>query len=168
MNEEEFKRDGPSAQEQDSGDAKDAQVEARNNGLEESHQEEDAAEKAAEERPLGAPAISIESQAEVNQAPALPHTVVGFGASAGGIQAFKEVLENLDSNTGMSFVLVTHLAPDQKSFLSEIVERYTHMPVSSIEDGQRPEPNHLYVLLPNQSLTLRDGHFHVEPPGANE
>ncbi len=106
--------------------------------------------------------IEIESEAEEHQSPALMYPIVGFGASAGGLQAFREILENLDPATGMAFVLVTHLAPDQRSFMSEIVERYTQMPVLSIEDGQRPQPNHLYVLQPNQSLTLREGMFHVE------
>ena len=78
----------------------------------------------------------VVNEAEEQQSPALMYPVVGFGASAGGLQAFKEVLENLNPTTGMAFVLVTHLAPDQKSFLSEIVERYTQMPVHSIEDGQ--------------------------------
>jgi len=113
--------------------------------------------------------VSIEAASETeHQAPALLYPVVAFGASAGGLQAFREILENLDPNTGMAFVLVTHLAPDQKSFLSEIVERYTHMPVLSVEDGQRPLPNHLYVLLPNQSATVKEGVFHVEQRTANE
>jgi two-component system CheB/CheR fusion protein len=113
-------------------------------------------------------ALTVETGAEEHQAPALLYPVVGVGASAGGLQAFKEVLENLDPNTGMAFVLVTHLAPDQRSFLSEIVERYTQMPVLHAEDGQRPAPNHLYVVLPNQSLTLREGRFRTEPRSATE
>jgi len=114
------------------------------------------------------PEMTIEAASEESQAPALPYPVVAFGASAGGLTAFKEVLENLDPNTGMSFVLVTHMAPDQRSFLSEIVERYTKMPVSPVEKGVRPEPNHLYVVLPNQSVTLRDGVFSLEPPAERE
>lgn len=117
---------------------------------------------------VGGLSLSVEASPVERQAPALLYPVVGFGASAGGLQAFKEILENLDPNTDMAFVLVTHLAPDQKSFLSEIVERYTNMPVQSIENGQRPQQNHLYVLLPNQSLTLREGVFRVEPPAAGE
>jgi two-component system, chemotaxis family, CheB/CheR fusion protein len=112
--------------------------------------------------------LSVEASPDERHAPALLYPIVAFGASAGGLQAFKEILENLDPNTGMAFVLVTHLAPDQKSFLSEILERYTNMPVLSIENGQRPEANHLYVLLPNQSLTLREGVFQVEAPPAGE
>src|SRR6266567_1259800 len=114
------------------------------------------------------PNLTLETEAEVQQGPALSYPVVGFGASAGGLQAFREILENLDPATGMAFVLVTHMAPDQKSFLAEIVERYTKMPVVHIEEGQRPLPNHLYVLLPNQWLTLRDGVFHVEEPSASD
>lgn len=110
---------------------------------------------------------SIETGTEEQQNPALNYPVVGFGASAGGLQAFKEILQNLNPNTGMAFVLVTHLAPDQRSFLAEIVERYTQMPVLHPEDGQRPQPNHLYVLLPGQSLTIHDGKLNVQalPPG---
>ncbi len=118
--------------------------------------------------PLSPLALTVEAATEEPQAPALLYPVVGFGASAGGLQAFKEILENLDPHTGMAFVLVTHLAPDQKSFLSEILERYTQMPVHSIEDGQKPLPDNLYILLPNQTLTLREGLFHVEPPAPNE
>jgi two-component system CheB/CheR fusion protein len=106
--------------------------------------------------------LSVEASAEEIPAPALLYPVVAFGASAGGLQAFREVLEDLDPSTGMSFVLITHLAPDQKSFLSEIVEHYTQMPVQSIEDGRRPLPNHLYVLQPNHTLSLRDGFFRLE------
>jgi chemotaxis response regulator CheB len=112
--------------------------------------------------------MGLVTEPEEQQSPALLYPVVGFGASAGGLQAFREILENLDSNTGMAFVLVTHLAPDQRSFMSEIVERYTQMPVVSISDGQRPLQNHLYVLQPNQALTLREGVFQVDTRPATE
>lgn len=108
-------------------------------------------------------ALSVDGTAENAQGPALLYPVVGFGASAGGLQAFREILENLDPHTGMAFVLVTHLLPNQKSALAEIVELYTQMPVIPIEDGQRPQPDKIYVLQPNQTLTLRGGVFCVEP-----
>ncbi|HUB30043.1 MAG TPA: CheR family methyltransferase [Terracidiphilus sp.] len=113
--------------------------------------------------PTGPP-FTFETAAEEGQAPALLYPVVGFGASAGGIQAFKDIFSNLELGTGMAFVLVTHMAPDQKSFLPAILERYTKLPVVPVENGQRPQPDHLYVLLPNQSLTIHEGIFHVEPP----
>lgn len=109
-----------------------------------------------------APALSVELTGQENQSPALPYPVVGFGASAGGLTAFREILENLEPNTGMAFVLVTHLAPDQKSYLTEILERYTRIPVQPVAHGSRPEPNHLYVVQPEQRVQLRAGAFYVE------
>lgn len=111
---------------------------------------------------VGLPELSLETTGEENQAPALPYLVVGIGASAGGLTAFREVLENLAPDTDMAFVLVTHLAPDHKSYLSEIIERYTRMPVVPVVHGQRPEPNRIYVLQPDQVLQLRAGAFYVQ------
>ncbi|HEY4010299.1 MAG TPA: chemotaxis protein CheB, partial [Acidobacteriaceae bacterium] len=108
------------------------------------------------------PSLSVELTDQENQRPTLPYPVVGFGASAGGLTAFREILERLDPETGMAFVLVTHLSLDHKSYLTEILERYTHIPVEPVVDGQKPEPNHLYVLQPEQRLQLRGGVFHVE------
>jgi len=104
-----------------------------------------------------------DSLREEQRKPSLEYPVVGIGASAGGLQAFQEVLRNLDVHTGMAFVLVTHLAPDQKSYLTEILTQSTKMPVSPIEQGTCPQPNHLYVLLPNQLVTLDGGIFRVTP-----
>jgi two-component system, chemotaxis family, CheB/CheR fusion protein len=112
--------------------------------------------------------LTVETAAEEQQTPALMYPIVGIGASAGGLPALQDILKNLDSQTGMAFVLVTHLAPDQKSFLSEIVEPFTQMPVVPVEHGQRPEPNHLYVLLPNQTVSIHGGMFRVEPPAATD
>lgn len=106
--------------------------------------------------------VSVESTEEENLAPSLPYPVVGIGASAGGLTAFQQVLEKLKPDTGMAFVLVTHMSPDHKSYLTEILERHTKIPVKPVVDGERPEPNHLYVLQPEQRLTLRGGAFHVE------
>src|ERR1700733_9216896 len=64
-----------------------------------------------------------------NQPEALPYPVVGVGASAGGLQAFRELLGKLPDNTGMAFVFITHLAPDQPSYLVEILSRSTSMQV---------------------------------------
>lgn len=108
------------------------------------------------------PSVSVQANAEELREPALPYPVVAFGASGGGLAALQEVLENLDPATGMTFVLVTHLSPDHRSYLSEILSKYTRMPVAAAENGVRPEPNHVYVLQPNQILKIRHGRFLVE------
>src|ERR1700737_2162095 len=58
--------------------------------------------------------------------------VVGFGASAGGLEAFTQVLTHLSTDTGMAFVLVTHLDPKRESMLAEILSRSTSMPVTEV------------------------------------
>src|SRR5947199_171801 len=54
--------------------------------------------------------------------------IVGIGASAGGLEAFRELLENLPTDTGMAFVLVSHLDPTHKSILTELLARRTKLP----------------------------------------
>ncbi len=106
--------------------------------------------------------MTVDSDGVELRPPALPYPVVAIGASAGGLNAFREILENLPVQTGMSFVLVTHLAPQQKSYLAEIMERFTAMPVLAIEGEQRPLPDQVYVLQPNQLVRLQGGLFHLQ------
>src|SRR5580692_10914164 len=82
--------------------------------------------------------------------------VVGIGASAGGLEAFRELLEALPSDTGMAYVLVSHLSKTYKSMLSELLSRVTKMPVTEAR-GQTPLlPNHIYVIPPNVTLEVQD------------
>jgi two-component system CheB/CheR fusion protein len=87
--------------------------------------------------------------------------VVGIGASAGGLEAFTQLISNLPNDTGMAFVLLQHLEPSQPSMLSEIIARSTTMPVQEVEDGMAVAPNQVYVIPPNQGLTLEAGKFQL-------
>ena len=111
---------------------------------------------------------NLSADSDPERRPALDYLVVGFGSSAGGMQPLRKVLELLPVDTGMAFVLVPHLAPDQTSHLTSITEHFTKMPVHAIEHGRRPEPNNLYILQPNQTAQMRDGRFHVEARLASE
>ena len=71
--------------------------------------------------------------------------IVGVGASAGGLEAFIQLLENLPLDTGMGFVLVQHMAPRAHSMLPEILAKVSRMPVTEVQDGMRVEPNRIYV-----------------------
>lgn len=99
---------------------------------------------------------------EENQAATLPYPIVGIGASAGGLQAFRELLEHLPEKTGMAYVFLSHLAADKRSYLGEILSRYTAMPVRPIDEGVRPEQDNIYVLMPGQIAFLEGGAFHLE------
>lgn len=67
--------------------------------------------------------------------------IVGIVASAGGLEAFTELLQHLPADTGMAFVLIQHLDPNYKSLLKEILATKTQMSVSQVEDGTTVEPN---------------------------
>ena len=83
--------------------------------------------------------------------------VVGVGASAGGLEAFTELLQNLPADTGMAFVLLQHLRHDAKSLLTEILGRATSMPVVEASDGLQVEPNHIYVMPAAADLEILQG-----------
>jgi len=83
--------------------------------------------------------------------------VVGVGASAGGLEAFTQLLQHLPKKTGLAFALVQHLDPEKASHLSDILSRATEMPVAEVKNGIHLEPNHVYVIPPNASMSVLDG-----------
>src|SRR5438445_3570539 len=89
--------------------------------------------------------------------------VVGVGASAGGLEAFTELLEALPSDTGMAFVLVQHLDPKHESMLSEILSRSTAMPVREVNHATPVEPNQVYVTASGVDLYIRNRVLQVTP-----
>jgi two-component system, chemotaxis family, CheB/CheR fusion protein len=94
--------------------------------------------------------------------------IVGIGASAGGLAAFEAFFSGLPSavETGMAFVLVQHLAPDHKSLLAELVQRYTTMPVFEAEDGMVVRPNCVYIITPNHDMAFMNGTLQLLEPTA--
>jgi two-component system, chemotaxis family, CheB/CheR fusion protein len=91
--------------------------------------------------------------------------VAGFGASAGGLEAFSELLQYLPNDTGVAFVLIQHLDPKHGSLLTELLGRSTQMPVVESKDGMRTEANHVYVIPPNANMTISNGVLRLEPRG---
>jgi two-component system CheB/CheR fusion protein len=96
-------------------------------------------------------------QAQSAQAAHFP--IVGIGASAGGLAAFEAFFSGMpaDKEPGMAFVLVQHLAPDHKSILTELIQRYTRMQVFEVEDGFRVQPNCVYIIPPNCDMAFLNG-----------
>jgi len=82
--------------------------------------------------------------------------IVGIGASAGGLAAFEAFFSGLpkDTNPGMAFVLVQHLAPDHKSMLVELIRRFTHLPVFEVAPSTVVQVNCIYVIPPKHDLAL--------------
>ena len=91
--------------------------------------------------------------------------VVGIGASAGGLEAYKQLLGGLPTDTGMAFVLIQHLDPKHESLSAEILSRATQMTVREVTDGVRIEPDHVYVIPPNTELRISLGVLNLTPRG---
>src|SRR5919108_3929569 len=96
-------------------------------------------------------------------------TVVGIGASAGGLPALRTFFEALPSDTGMAFVVVTHLHPNHESHMAELLQRHTQMPTRQVNKKIQVEPNHVYVIPPNRSIRMAESHLETgeftEPHG---
>src|SRR5260370_35193395 len=91
--------------------------------------------------------------------------IVGIGASAGGLEAFSELLRYLPEKTGMAFVLVQHLDPKHGSTLREILARTTKIPVTEVIQGAVVQPDHAYVIPANTNLTIKKGLLQLGPRG---
>jgi two-component system, chemotaxis family, CheB/CheR fusion protein len=89
--------------------------------------------------------------------------IVGIAASAGGLEAFTQLLRHLPTDTGMAFVLIQHLDPNHKSLLSEILAKTTPMPVTEVQDGASVEPNSVYIIPPNTKMMLSGGVLQLTP-----
>ena len=83
--------------------------------------------------------------------------IVGVGASAGGLDAFTQLLRNLPLDTGMTFVLVQHLDPQHESALTQILSRVTSLPVCEITDNQPVRPNCVHVIPRGTNLSVTGG-----------
>ncbi len=92
--------------------------------------------------------------------------IVGIGASAGGLAAFEAFFSGMppDTDPGMAFVLVQHLAPDHKSILAELIRRYTRMQVFEVEDGMQVSINCAYIIPPNKDMAFIGGALQLLEP----
>ncbi|MHB8472036.1 MAG: chemotaxis protein CheB [Gammaproteobacteria bacterium] len=86
---------------------------------------------------------------------------VAIGASAGGLDAFRKLIENLPVDTDMAFVLLTHILRGPNSLLPEILARSTEMPVIQVTEGIHLCPNYIYVLPPDKFMEIGQGSLHL-------
>jgi len=91
--------------------------------------------------------------------------IAAIGASAGGIEAFTELVRNLPVDTGIAFVLIQHLDPKHRSILTEILSKETAMSVSEVTDGIQVEANHIYVIPPNATMWIAGQRLQLSPRG---
>ncbi|MDP4283200.1 MAG: chemotaxis protein CheB [Bacteroidota bacterium] len=89
--------------------------------------------------------------------------VVGIGASAGGLEAFKRLVKAIPENSGIAYILVQHLHPDHSSSLPDILQRETAIPVNEISNNVKVEPDKVYIIPANKMLVATDGVLKLSP-----
>src|ERR1035441_4231163 len=93
-----------------------------------------------------------------------PNFIAGIGGSAGGLDAYKALLGALPSDTGMAFIIVSHILPTANSQLAQILSKHTKMPVRVVSTAMPVRANHVYVLPPNVDLRIENYTFNVVSP----
>jgi len=93
-----------------------------------------------------------------------PSLVVGIGASAGGLAAFRSFFDHMPADTGMAFVLVQHLDPQHRSMLVKLLQPHTSMDVVEAQDRTPLAANQIHVIPPNATLTLEGDTLRVAVP----
>jgi two-component system CheB/CheR fusion protein len=127
------------------------------------------AEGASREDPVADPTLAHEAPPELGDepAPAPPEAgafpVVGIGASAGGLEALEQFLRHVPERSGMAFVIVQHLNPGDRGSFVELLQRASAVPVEQARDGQKVEPDHVYVIPPAKDLSIHRGALQLMP-----
>ncbi len=106
---------------------------------------------------------AVGDDASAAAATSVPVVIVGVGASAGGLEAFSELLSGLPDTPGLALLLVQHLAPQHESALPALLAARTELPVVQAVEGMRIEPNHAYIIPPNVVMGVADGALHLLP-----
>jgi len=88
--------------------------------------------------------------------------VVCVGGSAGGLDAYTRLLQNLPADMGVAIVIVNHVRK-YATLLPEILPRFTKMPVELITEKLDIEPNHVFIIPENLDLHVLDGEFRLKP-----
>ena len=89
--------------------------------------------------------------------------IVGVGASAGGLEAFSQLLASLPDDTGMAYVLVQHLDPHHETRLSDLLSKVSLLPIQEAVQDVIVKPNHVYIIPPNMSMTIAQGVLKLAP-----
>ncbi len=91
-------------------------------------------------------------------------TIVGIGASAGGLEALQSTLPYLPENLNYAYVILQHLDPRHKSLMRQLLAPNTTLPVVEMKNNQLIEPNHVYITPPNSNVILNNGRFQLSKP----
>jgi two-component system, chemotaxis family, protein-glutamate methylesterase/glutaminase len=88
--------------------------------------------------------------------------IVCVGGSAGGLDAYIQLLQNLPADMGVAIVIVNHIT-SMPTYLHEVLPRFASMPVDLITDNLKIEPNRVFIIPANLDLHVKSGKFQLKP-----
>ena len=109
---------------------------------------------------------AVRDKLRVPRASRRPAYIVGMGGSAGALEAFEQFFSHMPSDSGLAFVLVTHMDPTHKGMMPELLGRCTTMPVVQVEESMPVRPNRVYIIPPNKDMSILHGMLHLLEPSA--
>jgi len=115
-------------------------------------------------RSTGAPKVRKSPATEKNRVVKIGFPIIGMGASAGGLEAFEVFFKQVPADSGMAFILVSHLDPSHSSMLAEILQRIAAIPVTETTNQMTVQPNHVYIIPPNREMTIFHGELQLSTP----
>jgi two-component system CheB/CheR fusion protein len=89
--------------------------------------------------------------------------VAGVGASAGGLEAFSQLLRAAGDLRHLAIVFVQHLSPEHESALVPLLSAQTAAPVVQAREGMVVEAGRVYVIPPNVQMEMRGTALHLTP-----
>lgn len=92
----------------------------------------------------------------------LPIYIAAIGASAGGLDPLKKFFSNVKPDSGIAYVVVSHLDPNHTTLLPQLLQKTAVLPVKEITDGMQIAADHVYTIAPDYQLTLIENQFHLE------
>ena len=93
-----------------------------------------------------------------------PLTIVGIGASAGGLEAIEQFLASIPLGSTLALVIVQHLEPTHPDLLPELLQRVTPLTVTQAKEKTRVRPDYVYVIPPGKDLSIQGGVLHLQEP----
>jgi two-component system, chemotaxis family, protein-glutamate methylesterase/glutaminase len=89
------------------------------------------------------------------------HDIIVVGASAGGVDALKKLIQGLPEDFPASIFIVQHLSPHRESTLPDILQRVSKLPVSSPAPKEKIQPGHIYIAPPDKHLIIENSHMNL-------
>jgi two-component system CheB/CheR fusion protein len=91
-------------------------------------------------------------------------TIVGIGASAGGLGAIENFFKDIKASEGIAYIFIQHLSPKYESMLPDILEKHTDIPIRVITDGEKAQGNTIYLKPTDKDIIIKNQKFSLVEP----